>query len=165
MYPQFQKLKNTRFVSNEQLTKKLRNCFFWPSKMEGRLIHGIDLHTGKYSKFASLFGHIVRKKMCKNISIVFTAVFLADLKCRFFVLFLIENKDILKLSFHQLNAHEIYFPSLFSDYYSCLVILKSNASFSIYTFCNGLEHQYREQGLIVKHFFQTTYSHSSHCTR
>ena len=40
VYPHFQKSKNTRLVSHEHLTKKLRNCFFLPSKM------GVDLYMG-----------------------------------------------------------------------------------------------------------------------
>ena len=49
-----------------------------------------------------------------------------------------KQKDILKLSFYQLNAHEIYFPFLFLDYYSNVVILKSSALFSVTYFGTAL---------------------------
>ena len=39
VYPHFQKSKNTRLVSHEHLTKKLRNCFFCHQKW------GVDLYT------------------------------------------------------------------------------------------------------------------------
>ena len=45
VYPQFQESKNTRLVSHEHLTKKLRNCFFCHQKW------GVDLYTGKYAIF------------------------------------------------------------------------------------------------------------------
>ena len=48
VYPHFQKSKNTRLVSHQHLTKKL---LFLPSKIGGRLIHGIDLYKGKYGTF------------------------------------------------------------------------------------------------------------------
>ena len=54
VYPQFQKSKNTRLVSHEYLTKKLKKLVFLPSKMGGRLLHRIDLYTGKCSIHADL---------------------------------------------------------------------------------------------------------------
>ena len=48
MNPQFQKSKNARLVSNEHFSKEIKKLRFLPSKMGGRLIHGIDLYTGKY---------------------------------------------------------------------------------------------------------------------
>ena len=44
----------------------------------------------------------------------------------------------MKLSFYQLNAHEIYFPFMFLDYYSNVVILKSSALFSVTYFGTAL---------------------------
>ena len=40
VYPHFQKSKNTRLVSHEHLTKKLRNCVFCHQKW------GVDLYMG-----------------------------------------------------------------------------------------------------------------------
>ena len=50
MNPQFQKSKNARLASNEHFSKEIKKLRFLPSKMGGRLIHGIDLYTGKYGK-------------------------------------------------------------------------------------------------------------------
>ena len=80
--------------------------------------------------FEPLWPYWEKENIYTNISIPFTAaVFLADLKCGFFCFVLNwKQKDILKLSLYQLNAHEMYFPSPFSDYYSFpIVVLNSSA--------------------------------------
>ena len=51
VYPQFQKSKN---ISHEYLTKKFKKLLFLPLKMGGRLLHRIDLYTGKCSIHADL---------------------------------------------------------------------------------------------------------------
>ena len=80
-YPQFQKSKNTRLLSHEHLTKKLRNCFFCHQKW------GVDLYTrltytrvntvifaliparkqGEWHKFRTIFIHWVIRFTCKCI--------------------------------------------------------------------------------------------------
>ena len=57
VYPHFQKSKNTRLVSHEHLTKKLRNCFFCQSKM------GVDLYTGKCGYYSRFFFFLSRRSL------------------------------------------------------------------------------------------------------
>ena len=53
VYPHFQKSKNTRLVSHEHLTKKLRNCVFCHQKW------GVDLYMGStYTRVNTVFKNI-----------------------------------------------------------------------------------------------------------
>lgn len=65
----------------------------------------------------------------------------------------------MKLSFYQLNAHEIYFPFLFLDYYSNVVILKSSALFSVTYFGTALTtNTVRKAPYAVKKMFEADFS-------